>query len=83
MNLDALKIARQNIPALPTTTWGKITDQYLNNYVSDDDNSALTKNTMWDLYNACTDVLWHEKKPTIASFNHNAYVTDNLIKCVA
>ena len=83
MDLDTLKIARQNIPALPTTTWGKITDQYLNKYVIDDDNSALNKNTMWDLYNACTDILWHEKKPTVASFNHNAYVTDNLLKCVA
>ena len=83
MDLDMLKMARQNIPALPTTTWGKITDQYLNKYVNDDDNSALTKNTMWDLYNACTDVLWHEKKPTVASFQHNAYVTDNLLSIAA
>ena len=83
MDLDALKIARKSIPALPTTTWGKITDRYLEGYVNDDDNSALTKNTMWDFYNACTDVLWHEKKPTVASFNHNAYVTDSLLKCVA
>ena len=83
MDLDTLKIARNAIPALPTTTWGKVTDRYLEGYVNDDDNSALTKNTMWDFYNACTDVLWHEKKPTVASFQHNAYVTDNLINCVA
>jgi len=83
MDLDALKIARKDIPALPTTTWGKITDRYLEGYVNDDDNSALTKNTMWDFYNACTDVLWHEKKPTVASFQHNAYVTDNLLSIAA
>ena len=83
MDLDALKIARNKIPALPTTTWGKVTDRYLEGYVNDDDNSALTKNTMWDFYNACTDVLWHEKKPTVASFQHNAYVTDNLLSIAA
>ena len=83
MDLDALKIARKSIPALPTTTWGKVTDRYLEGYVKDDDNSALTKNTMWDFYNACTDVLWHEKKPTVASFQHNAYVTDKLLSLAA
>ena len=77
MDLDALRTARTSIPTLPTTTWGKVTDRYLHHYITNE------KNTMWDFYNACTDVLWHEKKPTVASFQHNAYVTDNLIKCVA
>ena len=73
MDLDALGTARTSIPALPTTTWGKVTDRYLESYHNEE------KNTMWDFYNACTDVLWHEKKTTVASFQHNAYVTDNLI----
>ena len=85
MDLDALKVARTSIPALPVTTWGKITDRYLEGYIKDERNgdSSLEKNTMWDFYNACTDVLWHEKKTTVASFQHNAYVTDNLIKSIA
>ena len=77
MDLDALKTARKAIPALPVTTWGKVTDRYLEGYINED------KNTMWDFYNACTDVLWHEKKTTVASFQHNAYVTDNLINSIA
>ena len=77
-----LKMARQNIPALPTTTFGKITDRYLNNYVTDESTESPANN-MWDFYNACTDVLWHEKKPTVASFQHNAYVTDNLLSIAA
>ena len=77
MDLDALKTARKAIPALPVTTWGKVTDRYLEGYINED------KNTMWDFYNACTDVLWHEKKTTVASFQHNAYVTDSLIKSIA
>ena len=77
MDIDALKIAREAIPALPVTTWGKVTDRYLQGYINED------KNTMWDFYNACTDVLWHDKKPTVASFQHNAYVTDNLLSIAA
>ena len=73
MDLTELKDIRSSIPSLPTTTWGKITDKYLESYVVDE------KNTMWDFYNACTDVLWHEKKTTVASFQHNAYVTDKML----
>ena len=38
---------------------------------------------MWDFYNACTDVLWHEEKPTMASFEHNQVITDKLLKAMA
>ena len=85
MDLTSLKDIRNKIPALPTTTWGKITDRYLEGYIKDERNgdSSLEKNTMWDFYNACTDVLWHTDKPTVASFQHNAYVTDNLLSIAA
>ena len=82
LNLHELKNVRKAIPTLPTTTFGKITDRYLDNYVTDESTESPANN-MWDFYNACTDVLWHEKKTTVASFQHNTYVTDNLIKCVA
>ena len=39
--------------------------------------------TMWDFYNACTDVLWHDEKPTMASFEHNQIITDNLLQAMA
>ena len=77
MDLSSLKDIRTTIPALPVTTWGKVTDRYLEGYINED------KNTMWDFYNACTDVLWHDKKTTVASFQHNAYVTDNLINSIS
>ena len=83
MDMERLKLIRNQIPTLPTTTWGKITDRYLEGYSTDDDNPAFDSNTMWDFYNACTDVLWHDKKPTVASFQHNAYVTDNLLNAVS
>ena len=75
-DIDEMKKVRTLIPALPVTTWGKITDNYLNKYHNDDV-------SLWEFYNSCTDILWHDKKPTVASFQHNAYITDALLGAMA
>ena len=78
-DLNALARVRRQLPAIPVTTWGKITDQYLRKHGNTDD----SMNSYWTFYNACTDILWHEKKPTTASFSHNAYITDQLLGAIA
>ena len=35
---------------------------------------------LWDFYNACTNVLWHEKKITNAHFVQNSQITDSLLQ---
>ena len=82
LDLNALSSIRKYLPALPVTTWGKIVDQYLSKYHLDEDYGE-PNNNYWEFYNACTDILWHEKKPTTASFNHNAYITDQLLGAIA
>ena len=76
LDLSGLQIIRGKLPALPVTTWGKIVDQYLSKHHNRDNN-------WWEFYNACTDILWHDKKPTTASFTHNAYITDQLLGAIA
>ena len=44
---------------------------------------ATLRNPYLDFFNACTDILWHEKKPTMASFEHNQKITDNLLQIFA
>ena len=82
-NMDALSGIRKHLPAIPVTTWGRIVDQYLRKHenvvIGDITNNA----SYWTFYNACTDILWHDKKPTTASFNHNAYITDQLLGAIA
>ena len=59
---------------LPVTLWGKIVDRYLAKYEG---------GSCWDFLNAGTDVLWHEKKPTMATFNHNTYLVDGMMSYVS
>ena len=82
-DLDSLARVRRQLPAIPVTTWGKITDQYLRKHESNNRVDDRAWNSYWTFYNACTDILWHEKKPTTASFNHNAYITDQLLGAIA
>ena len=82
LNLTKLQMIRKHLPALPVTTWGKIVDQYLSKYHLDE-GVGEPNNNYWEFYNACTDILWHDKKPTTASFNHNAYITDQLLGAIA
>ena len=81
-NLDELSMIRKNLPAIPVTTWGKIVDQYLRKHGNTEIQDS-PRNSYWTFYNACTDILWHDKKPTTASFTHNAYITDQLLGAIA
>ncbi len=78
-DVDLLTEIRCNLlNHIPVTLWGKITTKFLNDMYQNEENA-----TLWDFYNACTNVLWHEEKPTVSSFEHNSSITDNLLKYVA
>ena len=68
---------------LPVTLWGKISSHFL---IKNADSLIREKGdeiTMWDFYNACTDILWHDEKPTMASLEHNQVITDKLLGAMA
>ena len=67
------QIRREVIPTIPTGTWGKIYDNFSNEHQDD-------TTSMWDFYNSCTNVLWHNPTQTKADFTNNALVTDRLIE---
>mgnify|MGYP003131460389 CR=1 FL=1 len=67
------ELREEKLSEIPVTLWGKIVDRYLNKYVG---------GSCWDFLNAGTDVLWHEKKPTMATFNHNTYFVDGMMSYV-
>ena len=62
---------------IPVTLWGKISTHFL--WEMENYNNV----SMWDFYNACTDVLWHDDKPTMASLEHNQVITDRLLGAMA
>ena len=81
VDLNELAHIRNNhLGHLPVTLWGKISTHFLqkhNNDILDGDVN------MWDFYNSCTDVLWHDEKPTMASLEHNQVITDKLLGAMA
>ena len=66
-------IANNVIPGISDGTFGKIYRQFSK------DNKG-NSSTVWDFYNACTDVLWKNPNQTKADFTNNAYVTDRMIE---
>ena len=77
--LDELALIRNTLlNHLPVTLWGKISSHFLSKYVENNEET-----TYWDFYNACTDVLWHDEKPTMASLEHNQVITDKLLGAMA
>ena len=66
-------IANNVIPGIADSTFGKIYRQFSKDTFG---NTA----TVWDFYNACTNILWHNPSQTKADFNNNAYVTDRMIR---
>ncbi len=83
VDLNELAHIRENhLSHIPVTLWGKITKQFLSNYGWNNLHNRVDVN-MWDFYNACTDVLWHDEKPTMASFEHNQVITDKLLGAMA
>ena len=67
------ELREEKLSEIPVTLWGKIVDRYLDKYVG---------GSCWDFLNAGTDVIWHEKKPTMATFNHNTYFVDGMMSYV-
>ena len=81
VSLNDLAVLRNStLGHLPVTLWGKISTHFLNK-----ESSKILDNdvTMWDFYNACTDILWHDEKPTMASLEHNQVITDKLLGAMA
>ena len=81
VSLNDLAVLRNStLGHLPVTLWGKISTHFLQK-----ESSKILDNdvTMWDFYNACTDVLWHDEKPTMASLEHNQVITDKLLGAMA
>jgi len=62
---------------IPTGVWGEITDKFL-----DPNGEYYSDTNGWGLLNSATDILWHKKKPTLASYNQNAVITDGLINAI-
>ena len=64
----------------PVTLWGKISTKFLNEEcLKILDGEAK----VWDFYNSCTNVLWHDEKPTMASFEHNQRITDTFLNAAS
>ena len=81
VSLNDLAVLRNStLGHLPVTLWGKISTHFLN---KESERILDGEVTMWDFYNACTDVLWHDEKPTMASFEHNQVITDRLLGAMA
>lgn len=72
------EIRKKSFPTLPVTTFGKCVDKFLDEY--DPHSFAQGHTDLWDFYNACTNVLWHEKKITNAHFVQNSQITDSLLQ---
>ena len=72
------KIRHNYLKDIPTGTWGEITDRFL-----DPEGEYHADTNGWGLLNSATDILWHKEKPTLASYNHNAIITDGLINAVS
>ena len=81
VDLNELAVLRNtSLSHLPVTLWGKISSHFLE---KERDKILDNDVTMWDFYNSCTDTLWHDEKPTMASFEHNQKITDNLLQIMA
>jgi len=65
---------------IPVQLWGNIVDNFTD---PDIPRNPHIKHTGWDLLNTATDLLWHKKKPTVASYNQNQTIVDGLCRAVA
>ena len=65
------KIRNKYLPKVPVSTWGKIMDKFLCE-------EEYNKHRGWDLLNASTNILWHNKKQTMADFNMNGYIVQGM-----
>ena len=78
---DTLGKLRHNyLKDIPVQLWGNIVDNFINPDIA---RNPHIKHTGWDLLNTATDILWHKKNPTVASYNQNHIIVDGLCKAVA
>ena len=68
------QIRHNHLKEIPTSLWGEIVDRF-----TDPVGNYYKEQSGWGLLNSATDILWHKEKPTLASYNHNAIITDGLI----
>lgn len=64
------EVRRDVLAKLPVSTWGRVIDQFLAHEALDG----------WGLLNAASAVLWHDEKPTVATFRHNEYAATGLVE---
>ena len=74
------EIRNHKLSDIPITLWGKISSNFLN---QESDKILDGEAKVWDFYNSCTNVLWHEEKPTMASFEHNQRITDTFLNAAS
>ena len=75
LNINDLGVLRdKSLNKLPSGLWGEVVDRFL---LEEPDITA------WDMLNAGTNVLWHKEKPTKASLDQNAYLTEGVINAFA
>ena len=72
---DIGKIRKSYLPKLSVSAFGQVIDQIYNDEYYKEDQII----TSWDLLNACTHVLWHKEKQTVADYKNNDYVTTSLL----
>jgi len=70
------KIRHNHLKDIPVQLWGNIVDKYT-------DPTNKTPHNGWTLLNTATDLLWHKKNPTVASYGQNATIVDGLCRAVA
>ena len=70
-------IRHNHLQNIPTSVWGEVVDKF-----TDPRGDYHDTSNGWGLLNSATDILWHKKKPTLASYNQNAAITDGLINAI-
>ena len=70
-------IRHNHLKDIPTGVWGEIVDKF-----TDPRGDYHDTSNGWGLLNSATDILWHKKKPTLASYNQNAAITDGIINAI-
>lgn len=73
---DLSRIRKEQFKDFGVSVFGKAIDNFLTN-------EEYKDRTAWDLMNAGTDVFWHNKKQTIADFNHNKTWVDGCLNIAA
>ena len=75
-DMASIRKNEEYLGKLPTQQYGQMIDKMYDDGMVTDSKSF----TAYDLFNAGTNVLWHQKKMTTASFKNNALVVDGMMK---